>query len=114
MAKVLVCVYLVTNGPYVAENVNVCKQIGGHQTSPDFSSDRFCLSQQAEQFFLLVSDGLLDFFPEFRFNLAFCVHSVTCVLLPAFLERGVLESCNGLASRIEEMGLLGWTQKGRQ
>lgn len=29
MAKVLVRVYLVTNGPYVAENVNVCKQIGG-------------------------------------------------------------------------------------
>ena len=66
MAKVLVRVYLVTNGPYVAENVNVCKQmIGGHQTSPDFSSDRFCLLQQAEQFFLRVSDGLLDFFLNF-------------------------------------------------
>lgn len=34
----------------------------GHQVSPDFSTDRFCLSQQAEQFFLLVSDGLIGFF----------------------------------------------------
>lgn len=80
MAKVVVCVYLITNGPYVAENVNVCKQIGGHQTSPDFSSDRFCLLQQAEQFFLRVSDGLLDFFLNFGIilpsasipSLAFC------------------------------------------
>ena len=51
MAKVVVCVYLITNGPFVAENVNVCKQTGDIRSLQTFLLIVFAYRSKLSSFF---------------------------------------------------------------